>query len=132
MDIMEQGLYQDVVKLVNRTDKELNFMYDSRTFYVKPDKPLVVPRFIAEYGITKWHTKLDPLTGLPETSLLGIDGDEGWPIDKIKDVNPNEVLDSEKMGPNPNNINMKRGPGRPKLDKADISTKENFAGNNVE
>ncbi|HWR72782.1 MAG TPA: hypothetical protein VN604_06405 [Nitrospirota bacterium] len=98
MDSIEQARYQDIVKLVNRTDEPLEFMFDSRLFIVKPGKALNIPRFIAEYGITKYHTKADPLTGLPVESLMGIEDDPDWPTEKVKGANVEETLEADKLG----------------------------------
>lgn len=98
MDSIEQMMYQDVVKLVNRTNEPLEFMYDSRLFIVKPDKALSIPRFIAEYGLAKYHTKADPSTGLPTESLLGVEEDPSWPTGKIKGADVQQTLDADKLG----------------------------------
>ena len=93
----EQTLYADIVNLVNRTNKPLEFKFDSKTYVIQAKGKKTMPRFIAIYGCEANPTGFDT-SAFATGSLLGIEGDHNWPADDLTDK---EVLDlslSDKFG----------------------------------
>ena len=91
-------MYGDIVKVVNRTDKPLEFLWDSRIHVIPVGaKGKNLPRFIAEHGC-KYHATAFDTSGFPTSSLLGIEGDTIFPADKMTEQEVTDATDSDKFG----------------------------------
>ena len=94
----EQKLYADIVKVVNRTDKPLEFLWDSKLYVIEPGrKGKQMPRFIGEHGASKHPVSFDA-NGFPIGSLLGIEGDDNFPTDKLSPEEVKQIEESDKFG----------------------------------
>ena len=121
----EVKMYSDIVTAVNRTDKQLEFLYDSKLYVIPANGKKHMPRFIAEHGI-KQHTTRYGMGGLPTESLIGIENDKLWVTDKIAPEEVKELVEGDKFG---DEIEVKGKPGRKK--KINLRPQmQNFAGNN--
>lgn len=98
MQTEEQRLFSDVVRLVNRTDHQLEFKHDAVTYMIEAGKHKFLPRHIAMFGVKQNNTKIDSETGLVMESLFGIDEKGGfYPCTPIKNVNLKEVKERPKL-----------------------------------
>lgn len=90
-----------VLQLVNRTQADAEFMFNSVPYVVKGGKTLMVEAPAAWHGYMKNIAKLDPITG-QALFLLGVKDAEGnelrdcSPLDYVKEKNE-ELLDRSNM-----------------------------------
>lgn len=98
MNSAEQKLFSDVVKLVNRTDRELEFKWDAVTYTIPGGKDKFLPRHIAMQAVKMNNTKIDAETGLIMESLFGIDeADTFYPCDKIGGIDLEQIKEMPKL-----------------------------------
>lgn len=126
MDEMEQRMYGDIVKLVNRTDSTLEFTWDSKLHSITGKGNKNIPRFIAEHGVMKYATSFDG-SGLVTSSLFGISGDDMWPTTPLSKEEVLTLENSDKFGDE-----VVDGSKIVKKTKIELKQpKENFAVNNL-
>lgn len=100
LDNIERNLYSDVVKLVNRTDNTLEFLFDGNLYSIKGGGNLFTPRHIALHAISKHPIKIDSSTGLVSESFFGIEGDDIFPSSylNMSKEEVDAVVESDKAG----------------------------------
>lgn len=126
LDDFERKLYSDVVMVVNRANKPVEFLHDGNVNCFRPGEKKVMPRFIAMHGIEKLPIRVDSQSTMVLESFLGIEGDEQWPATSLES-NPEEIKDEPKMALGENVLL----PSGTKLKKQSLpGFKDNFAPNN--
>lgn len=126
LDEFERRLYSDVVSVVNRANKSVEFMFDSKLYCFKPGEKKFLPRFIVMHGIEKLPVRVDSQSTVVLESFLGIEGDENWPVAPLN-KNPEEIRDEPKMELGENVL----VPQGAKIKKQSLpGFKESFAPNN--
>lgn len=109
MNSVEQAMFSDVVKLVNKTKSNLEFLWDSVLYEVPAEGFKMLPRHIAMKGIEKHPIKIDSGTGLPLESLFGIDEPESeFPIDSLGEVDLKAIRESHKLEEQDDYVNGKK------------------------
>lgn len=100
LDNIERTLYSDVVKLVNRTENILEFLFDGNLYSVKGGGNIFTPRHIALHAISKHPIRIDSSTGLVSESFFGVEGDDIFPSSMLGMSNKEieEVVESDKAG----------------------------------
>jgi len=124
---------EEIVKLVNRTSKPLEFLYDSNLYVLKGGEAKMLPKHIAMHAIKSAPIKIDSATGLIMESMFGAssystDGSFGkdiYPTFSL-DIDPASIKDESKL-------DAQIVPGNSKLKGKIINLKphnENFSENN--
>lgn len=124
---------QEIVKLVNRTLKPIEFLYDAQLYILKGGEVRMLPRYIALHAVRSAPIRVDASSGMVAESMFGVsvfapDGSAGkdlYPTAPL-DVDPEEVKESDKL-------DAKIVPGDTRLKKKVVNLtphSENFAANN--
>lgn len=122
----ETRMYTDIVSVVNRTDKNLEFRFDSVLYIIPANGKKNLPRFIAHHGIKQHAIKYGP-SGLATESLLGIEGDKLFITEKINADQVNELKEADRFGEEYEESGALKKKKRINL----RPQQENFTGNNV-
>lgn len=96
LDQVEAARYADIVNVVNRSSKPVEFLYDGNVFLFKPNEKKPLPRFIAEHGINKLPITVDQFSTITLTSFLGIEGSEQYPTTPV-DLAPADIAEDSKI-----------------------------------
>ena len=112
---------EEIVKLVNRCNKPLEFMHDSIPYVLKAKETMMLPKSIALHAVSKAPVIIDASTGRIQESMFGIicftpDGSIGkelYPITPL-DLDPEVVAEQPKL-------NNQVVPGDPNLKKKIIN-----------
>ena len=123
-----QKQYSDMVQLKNRSNKEVEFMFDGKVYKFKPYEKKNVPRFVAEAGINRLPIKMDMSTNQVTESFLAYEGFDG-PDGKI-DFSP-ESIESKPKYDLPSTLNVDGHTAKMKQVNL-VPQKESFANQGAE
>jgi len=93
----EKMILEEFVEIVNRSKRELEFIWDGKPYTFRPGSKKFVQRDIALQAIKSHCIQLDSVTGEINESFFGITGIKEFPTSKITDLDPEEVKHLEKV-----------------------------------